>query len=677
MDSRALKMAKVFDFKKVRLVTVVTWVEGTDTEAEAVRSAEAGLDFKSKGEKRSRGFQLTIFEKYFDSVVNDEPETPPQGICGKLDETCLKMDARKLKPSTMFNVGKVRLFRVVTWMEEQEAGAKAAAREKMRLGYNRKGPKLLGSFKAILFQKHLKRKYCCVLCDFESYESDRKGEKLENFLHPEQTTDFGVLCIHCGHFQCRICLVELHTFAGISCHSDFQYLNAYIHKEPHLARISSCSCCSLKKMMLKPSVLETSGKPKAIRQQWDGMLWFPEYGLVIPSSLGTFDLHALAQLNTSELGVLHGLVSPEVAYTLEESGVEAGGTTRAASSSTTTVQVVCQELNRTVDVKVKVCIYARSEITFTEDRLGSDIKHEEAKHCTCVLTEEEMETAHQNGIDIICIVGAPRDVHLKDAFLLVGRVLPSSRLLGKLKFDPNALFQELKKKLPRKGYESRRFGGSSGKTRVDNDLLRFVNNAGTTCRQGIGTVLLPNADLRNWDFLYKSAYSQEFKRVRYSPPVRGGQVDPERIEWNNRTSGFAEAYATTKTLLPYILAAVNMQEGNRTVFAVSAVQDELRIIKAAFKQSLEEKIPFMQVILLKHTITFLQTAVRLHRDVVHRSPNGETRTGNKSFLEYKFVFEVPSETGRLLTLKSPLARLRGGAGRLRAAVAAATHRKNN
>jgi hypothetical protein len=30
----------------------------------------------------------------------------------------------------------------------------------------------------------------------------------------------------------------------------------------------------------------------------------------------------------------------------------------------------------------------------------------------------------------------------------------------------------------------------------------------------------------------------------------------------------------------------------------------------------------MQVILLKHTITFLQTAVRLHRDVVHRSPNG-------------------------------------------------------
>jgi hypothetical protein len=54
-----------------------------------------------------------------------------------------------------------------------------------------------------------------------------------------------------------------------------------------------------------------------------------------------------------------------------------------------------------------------------------------------VFSQKEMETAHQNGIDIICIVGGS-DVHLKDAFLLVGRV-PSSRLLGKLKFDPNAL----------------------------------------------------------------------------------------------------------------------------------------------------------------------------------------------------------------------------------------------
>jgi hypothetical protein len=44
-------------------------------------------------------------------------------VYGKLDDTCLKINAKEKAP-TMFNVGKVRLFRVVTWMEEREAGAK-------------------------------------------------------------------------------------------------------------------------------------------------------------------------------------------------------------------------------------------------------------------------------------------------------------------------------------------------------------------------------------------------------------------------------------------------------------------------------------------------------------------------------------------------------------------------
>jgi hypothetical protein len=97
-----------------------------------------------------------------------------------------------------------------------------------------------------------------------------------------------------------------------------------------------------------------------------------------------------------------------------------------------------------------------------------------------------METAHQNGIDIICIVGAPRDVHLKDAFLLVGRV-PHPPGCWKTEVRPQCTFPRIEKKLPRKGYESRRFGGLV-KGRVDNDLLRFVNNAGTTCRQEYGPV---------------------------------------------------------------------------------------------------------------------------------------------------------------------------------------------
>jgi hypothetical protein len=64
---------------------------------------------------------------------------------------------------------------------------------------------------------------------------------------------------------------------------------------------------------------------QAIRQQWDGMLWFPEYGLVIPA---VWELLIYMHQEHIRMGVSHGLVSPEVAYNLEESGVKASGTTR-------------------------------------------------------------------------------------------------------------------------------------------------------------------------------------------------------------------------------------------------------------------------------------------------------------------------------------------------------------
>jgi hypothetical protein len=96
-----------------------------------------------------------------------------------------------------------------------------------------------------------------------------------------------------------------------------------------------------------------------------------------------------------------------------------------------------------------------------------------------------MVDAQKEQIYIICLIGNPTDPELEDRFLVVGRVLPTSKLLGKVEFDRNTLFKSLKDKLPRKGYESRRFGRSSGKARYDQDLFNFLSYAGTTCRQGI------------------------------------------------------------------------------------------------------------------------------------------------------------------------------------------------
>jgi hypothetical protein len=115
------------------------------------------------------------------------------------------MDRRngKTEATAVLDFGRaVKKVRVVTSLMEKEAGAKAARREKDRLGLPCEA-KLAAPFKVVLFEKILSKKKTCVFCDFSSYEEARKGERLENFLHPKSVTDFGVQCISCSAFQCR------------------------------------------------------------------------------------------------------------------------------------------------------------------------------------------------------------------------------------------------------------------------------------------------------------------------------------------------------------------------------------------------------------------------------------------------------------------------------------------
>jgi hypothetical protein len=225
--------------------------------------------------------------------------------------------------------------------------------------------KLPAPFRVVLFEKNLKKKKICVLCDFISYDMARKAEMLENFLHPEMATYFGMQCTRCLLFQCMICLQELHKF-GIDQHPDFGHLEEYLLKPPHLHTVPSCSCCALKKKIVKRFPMAKPTCFEQYHQQWDGMVWFPEYGLVVPSCLGTFDLHALANLSPKEDGVLHDLVSPEIAINLEDAGIKATGTTKPAANSAHIVSVMCNELKQHVRVKVKLWVYARRNTSYTD-----------------------------------------------------------------------------------------------------------------------------------------------------------------------------------------------------------------------------------------------------------------------------------------------------------------------
>jgi hypothetical protein len=96
-------------------------------------------------------------------------------------------------------------------------------------------------------------------------------------------------------------------------------------------------------------------------------------------------------------------------------------------------------------------VHVRCNATCTDSCLGSDITEQEAEEATCVLTNKEMDDAKNQGNDIVCIIRDSSDLTFQDRLLLVGRILPTSSLLGKVELKPDSLFKTLKGRLPKNG----------------------------------------------------------------------------------------------------------------------------------------------------------------------------------------------------------------------------------
>ncbi len=67
--------------------------------------------------------------------------------------------------------------------------------------------------------------------------------------------------------------------------------------------------------------------------------------------------------------MFQGLVSRVMAVDLEDAGSKSTGKTEAMACYALNVMVECEELERKVQVKVKLCVYARCNI-YTNKRLG-------------------------------------------------------------------------------------------------------------------------------------------------------------------------------------------------------------------------------------------------------------------------------------------------------------------
>jgi hypothetical protein len=168
-----------------------------------------------------------------------------------------------------------------------------------------------------------------------------------------------------------------------------------------------------------------------------------------------------------------------MALHLESSGIKATGTKPSSATATLSIEIMCKELGRLVLAKLQLRMCARCNTLRSDSCLGSDTTEQEADEATLVLTEKEMEDAKKQETDIICLIGDLFDPDLKDMFLLVGRVLPTLSLLGKIAVKPDSLFKALEEKLPNNRCEHRRMGGSSGnEARIDKNLFDFIHWVG-------------------------------------------------------------------------------------------------------------------------------------------------------------------------------------------------------
>jgi hypothetical protein len=306
----------------------------------------------------------------------------------------------------------------------------------------------------------------------------------------------------------------------------------------------------------------------------------------------------------------------------------------------------------------------------SDEKLGDDLQRCDAASYCAILTAADIADAIASGCHMSLLIGLPSSsTEIDNCFLLVGR--DHSGLASK-EFDHNELFNAMRNKMGRGGYEARRFGGSNGKPRFDEDLFEFIHQPGTICRKGVAIRLqVPPQHLCKWEFLYRSAYNGKWTKVAYAPPCRAGQLDPSKIDWAQSVEGWCDGYATIKTVFPFLLEQLNKQLGKYGT-AKTAVADELLSITENWALACEDTTRFKALLKTSHTMTFLRHAVAMHRDVPHRE--NYKVGGDYSFMEYKMCWEVPRETRKLLSKNIPTARLRGGAGRKKAVVAVATHK---
>ena len=219
-----------------------------------------------------------------------------------------------------------------------------------------------------------------------------------------------------------------------------------------------------------------------VPMRYDGYIYYPEFELLCNSPFDTIDVHGLASADTQNNGVWHCVPSRESCIRYKKNNIYSKKWDLDSMTTTHLTVRLPYGRSRNVHFKVEAITLDQSK-TFHKSMKGTnDPSDDEIASATVYDGEKGVD------VDITLIIGRKNqlDNMNKEDNILLFRFHTTFKHVFQSMTNTSikCLYDELIGYISKGGYESRRFGGSSGETIPCVDLLRFVNVHNTLPARG-------------------------------------------------------------------------------------------------------------------------------------------------------------------------------------------------
>jgi hypothetical protein len=424
-----------------------------------------------------------------------------------------------------------------------------------------------------------------------------------------------------------------------------------------------------------PTVNKKSSNKKYFKMphqtKWDGQLHFPEYNVLVSTSLNQVEVFSLGSEKPSS-GPLHALVRPEEAKLLNDLGILPNTSSIKKLHVIRETVLIDDEVNnvkREVRVKIIFCPRMRGRTLpdcGTHPGRGSESLFSLECLSECMVFDPEASDeslSADDKVEVVLLLGEGASQG-DDYFLLAGRLL-SSQFKTPYKTDPKGLFEFLRGRCSRGGFEAKRSCGALGRPEITHDFFSFFHHPGNLPRTLKGTRFFVHPLGKCWVVLYVST-KESVRRVvnfKYMPPKQGGAFNLRNasgVKYLEELPAMT-AFSWSRPYMAMVLDAVNKQvlaPSNHPPCVSKTVNFEIKQVKKCISDCRAEHSYcdniFTKFILRwtqEREYSLVQYPVGYHVDTF--------KGGRTAGLENKAVYCHP---GRGTLDPNALAEGRGGAG---------------